>query len=201
MKQTNISPTIHMMKIQTEDDPTDQIFYESRSVALEDKKHDNFSGNRDTDSEIVRYLNKNIDDELSKPYDEQDFDYIEECLAFIDEIDKNKYKPDKDVKAEQINKLLVTYKKTNNQKTGSSRYHFKWRPLAVACIIIISLLTLNIIASALGYDLFTVLNKLGIEIFNLTANEEITIDGITFIRNDVFTNYWSFEELIKAENL
>ncbi len=173
--------------------------YESRSAALEDNKHGKASGNGDIG--IVRYLNKKIDDELSKPDDEQDFDYIEECLAFIDEIDKDKYKPDQDIKTKQINKLQVIYKQINNQKAGFIRHRLKWHRLAAACIMIISLLTLNIIASALGYDMLHVLNRLGREIFNLSANEEVNINGITFIRHDVFTNYSSAEELMKAENL
>ena len=47
-----------------------------------------------TDEQLTAYLIQQIDLELSKPLDEQDMHYIDECSKFLKQINGDKYLPD-----------------------------------------------------------------------------------------------------------
>lgn len=58
-----------------------------------------------TDEQLTAHLIQQIDIELSKPLDEQDMRYIDECNEFLKQINGDKYMPDPERKQQQLEML------------------------------------------------------------------------------------------------
>ena len=157
--------------------------------------------NYPTDEQLAEYLNRQIDAELEKPFDQQDMDYIDECNAFLNELSLPLDLPDPAVKAEKLKELYAEFAKMHRSHCFNPVSFLK-RFAAAACIIIIIFTIPVLITAAInGMTPVDVLEKWGKDIFNLPYDEPVEAEGMTFIRNGNVTAYDSIDDLLEAEQL
>ncbi len=65
--------------------------------------------NYPSDEQLAEYLNRQIDRELEKPFDQQDMDNIDECNAFLNDLSLSKDLPDPKIKAEKLLELYAEF--------------------------------------------------------------------------------------------
>jgi hypothetical protein len=155
---------------------------------------------------LIAYLNQTIDKELEKKFDEQDMDLIDECNAFLNDIEGNKYAPDDKIKEENLaalSKVFARIKIVPKENIKHTYNIFSWKKIAaVACaIVIMFVLSVFVTAVAQGLSPMEVLDKWGVSILNLPYDKNVEAYGMTFIRNGSVIEYHSIEDLLKSEKL
>lgn len=148
---------------------------------------------------IYQYLNRMIDSELEK--EDPDMSLIDECNALLDSMEKGIYEADPHIKSEELQKLYATYqKKQAHNKTVWFRH--SWNRLATAACIAIMVLVIPMTVAAFGgCTPVELIERIGNQILKWTHNEEVEIEGITFVRNGDVAEYGSISECLKEENL
>ncbi len=154
-----------------------------------------------TDEQLAEYLNRQIDSELEKPFDQQDMEYIDECNAFLIELNLPKALPDPTVKAEKLKELYAEFAKMHRPHVFNPVSFLKWFAAAAFIIIIIFTIPVLIVAAMNGMTPVDMLEKWGKDIFNLPYDEPVEAEGMTFIRNGNVVAYDSIDDLLKAEQL
>lgn len=159
-----------------------------------------------SDIELIRYLDHCIDEELSKPVDDQDMELIEKYNAVIEKLQPDTYKPNPIVKERQLKALRDRCK--NDQKNSirvSHGFHgFKKNRIAVATVAaVISVTSLTVVTCAVSNKTpIQLIQDFGNKIFGVNPGEPVDIGDMTLIRsNGESVKYGSLEEAVKAEGL
>lgn len=159
-----------------------------------------------SDIEMIRYLDHCIDEELSKPVDDQDMELVEKYNAVIEKLQPDTYKPNPIVKERQLKALRDRCK--NDQKNSirvSHGFHgFKKNRIAVATVAaVISVTSLTVVTCAVSNKTpIQLIQDFGNKIFGVNPGESVDIGDMTLIRsNGESVKYGSLEEAIKAEGL
>ena len=149
----------------------------------------------------IAYLNYEIDKELNKDSEEQDWERIEEYRQALDEVCTGKYDPDLDIKEEKINELRDLYHKAGKKKSVTFKHSHRWSGAIAACLVI---MILSIpVASAAIYHLSPadIIRRLGSELFNIPYDVPVEESGITIVRHGNVKEYATIEELFDIENI
>lgn len=156
-----------------------------------------------SDIEMIRYLDHCIDEELSKPVDDQDMELIEKYNAVIEKLQPDTYKPNPIVKERKLKALRDRCK--NDQKNSIRVYHgFKKNRIAVAAIAaVISVTSFTVVTCAVSNKTpIQLIQNFGNKIFGVNPGESVDIGDMTLIRsNGESVKYGSLEEAIRAEGL
>lgn len=154
-----------------------------------------------TDEQLTAYLIQQIDIELSKPLDEQDMRYIDECNEFLKQINGDKYMPDPERKQQQLEALRQRINDKSVEKVIRTK-RFGRRTMAVLCAIVAIFCSSVLITSAISQTSpADVIKKWGRALLNIPCDEEIVESEMTFIRNGDVTPYGTIDELLEHEQL
>ena len=145
--------------------------------------------NKETkNKEWISYLDSQIDEELDKSPDEQDWNKVKELLHSLDEATRGTFDLDPVVKAkkkEQIKKLY-TRKKANR----------RWLPVTVAAALVLLVMAVPVASATFkNLSLTEAIKEWGKEWFNIPEEEQVERGGITIIKNgkeEVFANQSDF---------
>lgn len=159
--------------------------------------------NYPTDEQLAEYLNRQIDTELEKPFDQQDMDYIDECNAFLNDLNLSKDLPDPEIKAQKLKELYAEFAKGKTRRLHIFNPISFWKRFAAAVCIIIIISTIPVLVTAAINNMtpIDVLKNWGKDILNLPYNEPVEAEGMTFIRNGHVTVYDSIDNFLKTEQL
>ncbi len=160
--------------------------------------------------ELIEYLCQTIHYEVEKGED-ADCDLIRECSDWLDELtaDEIVFAPEElDAKLEALKSgkdVPISNQHKPRQTTSVPRIKrkvFVRVGIFVATIMLLSVLSLSVMAKHAGYDstweyISTNVDKL----FNLNHGDEINKDGITVIKNAETVNYDNMDEVLKKESL
>ena len=150
---------------------------------------------------LHKYLNRMIDSELDNP--EPDMDFISECNAFLDEIEKGECEPDLRIRHDDIKKLYESYRAMHGEKSEKNRTdRMSWSKISIAACICLFILIVPITAGAMnGLTPIELLENIGSKIFSWDSGKKVEIDSMTFIRNGEATEYDSIEDCLNQEQL
>ena len=154
-----------------------------------------------SDIELIRYLDHCIDEELSKPVDDQDMELIEKYNAVIEKLQPDTYKPDPAVKAQQ---LKVLCDRSKYGRKSNIRFVHKFNKVAAAALIAVASVTsLTVVTCAVSNKTpIQLIQDFGNKIFGINPGESVDVGNMTLIRsNGESVKYASLEEAIKAEGL
>ena len=154
---------------------------------------------------LADILQNAVDAELDKPENEQDLDFVAECVDIINHINRTSV----EVTGDEIEgKIREIYLKVNSGKnTGKikrSRFCIIKRVLAAACVALLILITpVAVMAAVQSRSPVDILKEFGMTIFDLPYNEQVEVNGITFqrISPDNISEYDDIESLIQNEGL
>ena len=149
----------------------------------------------------IAYLNHEIDKEMTKASEEQDWNRIEEYLQALEEVCKGIFDPDLDKKEEKINELRDLYHKAGKKKSVTFKHSHRW-PGAIAACLVIMILSIPV-ASAAIYHLSPadIIRRWGSELFNIPYDVPVEESGITIVRRGSVKEYATIEELFDGENI
>lgn len=154
-----------------------------------------------TDEQLTAYLIQQIDIELSKPLDEQDMRYIDECNEFLKQINGDKYKPDPQRKQQQLEALRQRINDKSVEKVIRTK-RFGRRTLAVLCAIVAIFCASILVTAAISQaTILDVLGRWGRAVFNIPSGSEVVENEMTFIRKGDVKQYGSIDELLEHEQL
>lgn len=158
--------------------------------------------------ELIEYLCQTINYEVEKG-DDADCDLIRECSDWLDELtsDVISFTP------EELNTKLDAIKRSNSTCIScpvptthtshiAKRKVFARVTILVASLILLSLLSLSVMAKYEGYNtaweyVVSNVNKL----FGLESGENLNTDGITFWKYSESINYSNIDELVANESI
>lgn len=154
--------------------------------------------------ELIAYLIKTIQNEVSKGDDEVDHDLVRECSDWLDELTEDEVvftQEELDRKLEKLKAKEVSDKPARVLPKVTRRKIVRIS-LLVAAMLVISLMSLSAVAMNRGYgsawDLIS--DNIG-KMFDMERGDEINDDGITIIKNTGTVKYDNMDELLKAESL
>ena len=154
-----------------------------------------------TDEQLTAYLIQQIDIELSKPLDEQDMHYIDECSEFLKQINGDRYMPDPERKQQHLEALRQRIEDQSAEKIIRTK-RFGRRTLAILCAIVALLCASVLITSAICQTSpADVIKKWGRVLLNIPCDQEIVESEMTFIRNGDVKPYGSIDELLEQEQI
>jgi len=140
-------------------------------------------------AEIIRWLGAAIRTETEKPFDEIDYDLVEECGCLLDELmDESLMVSCKDVDA----RIAEIQKKVG----GAQSVRKKRRGLRYAIIAAALVLCMCITVVSVPTWKQAVLTAL-----QLDAGGSVNVGGITCVRNGREQRYSTIEDLMQSENL
>lgn len=154
-----------------------------------------------SDIELIRYLDHCIDEELSKPVDDQDMELVEKYNAVIEKLQPDTYKPNPVVKAQQLKELCD---RSKYGRKSNIRFVRRFNKVAAAALIAVASVTsLTVVTCAVSNKTpIQLLQDLGNKLFEIKPGESIDIGNMTLIRsNGESVKYDSLEKVIKAEGL
>ncbi len=166
------------------------------------KNQNSMKNNFPSDDDIVLYLNAVIDRELEKPFDKQDIDLIEECSEFLNEIDGEKYLPDKEIKEQKLAELLRICENSETKRhAGANNKKKLLKRIFIASAVFVLLLVLSVFTAAVynGMTLSDIINKIGL--FNIPTDHSTDESGLSIIRGESYEVYSSVEELEEAKKI
>jgi len=144
---------------------------------------------RMTRAEMIRWLGNAISTETEKPFEEIDYDFVEECGQLLDELmGKSAAMSEKEI-ADRMEKLKPGTISSVRKKTGCRKL---WK-IAVAAAVVLCMGVTVIAVPAWRHAVLTVLQ--------LDVGESIVEDGITYTHGGKTTQYDDIDALIAAENL
>lgn len=154
-----------------------------------------------SDIELIRYLDHCIDEELSKPVDDQDMELIEKYNAVIEKLQPDTYKPNPAVKAQQLKELCD---RSKYGRKSNIRFVRRFNKVAAAALIaVVSVTSLTVVTCAVSNKTpIQLIQDFGNKIFGVNPGESVDIGDMTLIRsNGESVKYGSLEEAVKAEGL
>jgi len=153
------------------------------------------------DEAWIAYLNHQIDIELDKDPEEQNWDRVEEYRQALDDAYKGKYDPDPKIKEEKLDELRNLYHKAGKKKTILQKRP-RWFPWATAACLLLVILGVPVISAAINHiSPVDVIRQWGKQLFNIPYDVPVEESGITFVRHGDVKNYASLEELLEREDL
>jgi hypothetical protein len=158
--------------------------------------------------ELIEYLCQTIQSEVEKG-EGADCDLIRECSDWLDELtaDEITFTPEElALRLEVIKsgKIINEVPRKKMRSNGSISKPRIWSrvTILVASMILLSLLSLTVMAIHAGYDsVWTFISTNFMTIIKMNSGEMITGDGITIIKNSEQRQYNTIEELLAAEKL
>lgn len=158
--------------------------------------------------ELIEYLCQTIQSEVEKG-DGADCDLIRECSDWLDELtaDEITFTPEElalRLEAIKSGKIINEVPSEKMRSNGSISKPRIWSrvTILVASMILLSLLSLTVMAIHAGYDsVWTFISSNFKTILEMDSGSEIRDDGITVIKNSETKQYRTIEELLAKENL
>ena len=144
---------------------------------------------RMTRAEMIRWLGDAISTETEKPFEEIDYDFVEECGQLLDELMGKSAAMSEEEIAERMEKLKPDTTSAVRKKIGGRKL---WK-IAVAAAVV---LCMGVTVVAVPELRVRLLNAL-----NLDVGESVVEDGITYIHGGKTIQYDDIDALIAAENL
>ena len=158
--------------------------------------------------ELIEYLCNTIQYEVEKGED-ADYDLVRECSDWLDELtaDEFVFTPEElaarleAIKNGKVIHLSRTHKSHSHQPF-IKRKVFARVSILVASLVLLSFLSLSVLAMHAGYDSVWLYISTNIKtILGMEQGETVTEDGITIIRNSEPKRYNTIDELLVAEGL
>lgn len=152
-----------------------------------------------SDQDKVAYLFGIIDQEKDKPWDQIDFEKIEECSRHIGKLIESEL-------PELTNERIEDIRKKNNERFKAAHHPApKKRVLAKRIIGIAAAVTVLLCAATITVSAYSEGMSIGEYIVyvakNLFPGESVEHNGITFIREDEMVIYDDIESLIENQKL
>lgn len=157
-----------------------------------------------TDEQKIALLNRVIDNELNKPADEVDMSLVEECMAFIDDIDAGRFtKTDGQLYA-ALQKIMF---ESEQKKVPASVQNAAWDYKrivkyigGIAAVLVLLLVSVTLTARINGYH--NAYDWIVAQVGDTSASpDERPSEAIILYKGDEATEYDSIEALLQAENL
>ena len=140
-------------------------------------------------AEMIRWLGDAISTETEKPFEEIDYDFVEECGQLLDELmGKSAAMSEKEI-ADRMEKLKPDATSAVRKKIGGRKL---WKIVITAAVVLCMSVTV-LAVPAWRQAILTVLQ------FNV--GESVVEDGITYIHTGKLKKYADMDELITAEKL
>lgn len=146
---------------------------------------------RITRAEFIKWLGDTIRTETAKPFDEIDYDLVDECGNLLDELMDPTTVLSKDELAARVAKVLPESTVTV-QKQPKIRLQRFWK-IAVAAAVVLCMAVTVMAVPTWRQAILTALH--------LGVGESTNVDGITCVRNGVEQSYSSIEEMLENEKL
>ena len=145
---------------------------------------------RMTRAELIKWLGDTIRTETAKPFDDIDYDLVDECGNLLDELMDPAVVLSEEEVSEKAAKVLPGAVIGRKQTTGKLRRFWK---IAVAAAVVLCLAVTVMAVPVWRQAILTALN--------LGVGESTDVDGITCVRNGVEQSYSSIDELLENEKL
>lgn len=147
------------------------------------------TSNRMTRAEMIQWLGDAISTETEKPFEEIDYDFVEECGCLLDELmGKAAAMSEKEI-ADRIEKLKPDTTSAVRKKIGSRKL---WKIVVVAAVM----LCMSITVVAIPELRVRLLNAL-----KLDVGESVVEDEISYTNLGVTKYYEDIASLVSKENL
>ena len=144
---------------------------------------------RMTRAEMIRWLGDAISTETEKPFEEIDYDFVEECGCLLDELmGKSTAMSEKEI-ADRMEKLMPDTTSTVQKKIGGRKL---WKIVIAAAVVLCMSITVVAVSE---------LRVILINVLQLDIGESIEDSGITYIYNGENKFFKNMDDLIAAENL
>ncbi len=145
-----------------------------------------------TYAELIRWLGDAISTETENPFDEIDYDFVEECGCLLDELMGTSDKMTPDEIAERLAKLKPTVSDTPNTEKPTRPPRKLWK-IAVAVAVVVGL----------GITVLAVpqLRTMLLSALNLDVGDSVEDDGLAYTRYGERIQYSNMDDLIATENL
>ncbi len=144
---------------------------------------------RMTRAEMIRWLGDAINTETEKPFEEIDYDFVEECGCLLDELMGKSTAMSEEEIAERIEKLKPDTTSAVRKKIGNRKL---WKIVIAAAVVLCMSLTV-VAVPELRVKLLNALQ--------LDVGKSVVEDGITYTHGGKTTQYDDIDSLIAAENL
>ncbi len=144
---------------------------------------------RMTRAEMIRWLGDAISTETEKPFEEIDYDFVEECGCLLDELMGKSTAMSEEKIAERIEKLKPDTTSAVRKKIVNRKL---WKIVIAAAVVLCMSVTVLAVPTWCQ-AILTVLQ------FNV--GESVVEDGITYIHTGKLKKYADMDELITAEKL
>ncbi len=146
------------------------------------------SSKRMTRAEMIHWLGDAISTETAKPFEEIDYDFVDECGSLLDELmGKSTVMSDEEA-AERLAKLKPTTKVVHKK----AKLKNVWKVLIAAAVV----LCLSMTVLAIPQFRVILMNVL-----KLPVSDSVEDDGITYIHSGKTKYYKDIESLITVEKL
>ncbi|MBQ7923538.1 MAG: hypothetical protein IJ325_13350 [Clostridia bacterium] len=147
------------------------------------------TSNRMTRAELIRWLGDTIRTETAKPFDEIDYDLVEECGCLLDELmGKSAALSEKEI-AERLAKILPESGSAVRKKI---KYRKLWK-IAVAAAVVLCMAVTVMAVPTWRQAILTALN--------LNAGDSVDVNGITYVRAGVEKHYNALNDVLENEEL
>lgn len=144
---------------------------------------------RMTRAEMIRWLGNAISTETEKPFDEIDYDFVDECGCLLDEL---MGKSDT-MSEEEIADRSAKLKPETTSHVWKMIRHRNLRKIVIAAAVVLCMSVTVLAVPELRIKLMNALK--------LDVGESVEEDGVTFIHTGEPELYPNMNELISAENL
>ncbi|MBQ7923651.1 MAG: hypothetical protein IJ325_13925 [Clostridia bacterium] len=146
---------------------------------------------RMTRAELIRWLGDAIRTETAKPFDEIDYDLVDECGNLLDELmDPSAVLSEEEIAARAANVLPGSVAAVRTQPKIKLRRFWK---IAVAAAVVLCMAVTVMSVPTWRQAILTALH--------LGVGDSTNVDGITCVRNGVEQSYSSIDELVENEKL
>ena len=147
---------------------------------------------RMTRAEMIQWLGDAIRTETEKPFDEIDYDFVDECGNLLDELMGESAALSESEIKERVAKLTAGVHDSDVSKGIKIKRRNLWK-IAVAAAVVL----------CMGVTVFAVpaLREIVISALQLDVGKSVENDGITYINGGTVNTYENIDLLISAENL
>ena len=147
---------------------------------------------RMTRAEMIQWLGDAIRTETEKPFDEIDYDFVDECGNLLDELMGESAALSESEIKERVAKLTAGVHDSDVSKGIKIKRKNLWK-IAVAAAVVL----------CMGVTVFAVpaLREIVISALQLDVGKSVENDGITYINGGTVNTYENIDLLISAENL
>lgn len=142
---------------------------------------------RMTRAEMIRWLGDAISTETEKPFEEIDYDFVDECGCLLDKLSGKSDAVSENEIVDRIEKLKLANTSDKRRKVGRRKL---WKILLAAAIVMC--MTITVVAVP---EFRTMI----MTALNLNIGESVKVDGITFINYGEEKNYLTIDEMIESE--